>query len=175
MLLPTSLTLRDSVPVTFSSVSASGSSRPATLHRIIVRAVCCRGSTGDAERGRQAAPECAQERRSPELWLTAALRDSAGDAQQDTEAVAGPASALALSASAASLKMRGLPPGSGGSSTVHSHSNSSSSFVGGQVGGAGRGAAPGHPALDRLDRLRSACSEAATSGSVTVRAQPPLT
>ncbi len=113
-------------------------------------------------------------RQAPELRVTGALCAGAGEAQQDTEAVAGPASALALSASAASLKMRGLPPGSGGSSAVHSHSNSSSSFVSGQVGGAGRGSAPGHPALDRLDRLRTACSEAATSGSVTVRASPPL-
>mmetsp|Transcript_535 Transcript_535/g.1611 ORF Transcript_535/g.1611 Transcript_535/m.1611 type:complete len:721 (+) Transcript_535:147-2309(+) len=86
-------------------------------------------------------------------------RDS-GLPQQDTEAVAGPASALAPSASAASLKLRGLTPGT--TAGLHSHSNSSSSYVSGQVGGPGR-IAPAHSAL-----LRTSSSDATASGSLTV-------
>lgn len=90
----------------------------------------------------------------------------AGLPQQDTEAVAGPASALAPSASAASLKLRGLTPGT--TAGLHSHSNSSSSYVSGQVGGPGR-IAPAHSAL-----LRTSSSDATASGSLTVRPPPDL-
>ena len=87
--------------------------------------------------------------------------------------MAGPASAVAPSASAANLKLRGLGPGSGSGAgstgALHSHSNSGCSYVSGQVanGRAGPGAGGhGHSTLVR------SVSDAADSGSLTVTAPP---